>query len=385
MTRCAATSYATAACALVAILGCGAQPPDPIPTVRTAKVERRDLRRTVTLRGRLAPTRYIEIRAPAQSVVQDVFVAAGDRVVEGQPVLQTESPPTGSQPSAALPLLERRTSVARQSLEATDLAIQAQRQALERDSTELEAARLDFERLESLYAEGLLARLEFEKAREKLDQLGRGVASRRRELDQLRQDRTAVVDALAAAQRRESVGRKAREQAETSPRLRTLSAPASGYVAMIAARGAVTTDEAAASLALADGLTVRLEEDGPIESGWPATIETPDGPLSGTAVDRREIELEAFPVRWFDGGLQVTIEAPPRLQVTAAPAAALRGGRTVFVVQEGRLRLRTVEPGVAAEGYVEIQSGLELGETVVLSPPPGLADGERVVVHNGRD
>lgn len=378
------TAAIVASAALVAFR-CS-EPPRPA-TVQTATVERRDLRRAVTVRGRFTPKRYVEIRAPAGSVVKDVLAAVGDRVEEGQPLLKIASPAIAADPSAALPLLERETSSARQSLEAADLALEAQQRALERDATALEAARRTFERLERLYNEGLLARLEFEQEREKVAGLVRGIELRKREFEQMRQERSAIADRLAAAQRRERVIHEAREQAEDSPRLRTLNAPEAGYVAMIADRGAETVEEAVASLALAEGLTLRIEADGPIDADSIAQVETPDEELSGRTggPDGREIELEALPARLFDGAVAVTIEAAERHQALTIPQQALRESRWVFVVREGTLLRRPVEAGVAVNGAVEIKSGLEAGESVVLSPGPDLHDGDPVVVQNGRD
>ena len=71
------------------------------------------------------------------------------------------------------------------------------------------------------------------------------------------------------------------------------------------------------------------------------------------------------------------IAADPRLTV---PAAALfeRGGLVgLFVVSDGRARLRWVAAGAHDGGTVEVRAGVEAGERVVLDPA-GLADGAPV-------
>jgi RND family efflux transporter MFP subunit len=71
------------------------------------------------------------------------------------------------------------------------------------------------------------------------------------------------------------------------------------------------------------------------------------------------------------------VAAEPRLTV---PAAALfaRGGLTgIFVVSDGRARLRWVAAGARDGDTVEVRAGLEPGERVVLEPA-GLADGAPV-------
>ena len=59
------------------------------------------------------------------------------------------------------------------------------------------------------------------------------------------------------------------------------------------------------------------------------------------------------------------------------PPAALRDGR-VFVVRQETVERRSVELGVQGPRAVEVLHGLARGETVVLNPPPALADGQTV-------
>jgi multidrug efflux pump subunit AcrA (membrane-fusion protein) len=71
------------------------------------------------------------------------------------------------------------------------------------------------------------------------------------------------------------------------------------------------------------------------------------------------------------------LAADPRITV---PAAALfgRGGLTgLFVVSEGRARLRWVAAGARDGEAVEVRAGVEPGERVVLDPA-GLVDGSPV-------
>lgn len=61
------------------------------------------------------------------------------------------------------------------------------------------------------------------------------------------------------------------------------------------------------------------------------------------------------------------------------PGSALREAH-VFVVQDGVAQRRPVTVGVRGPRLTEIRSGLATGEVVILDPPAGLADGERVRV-----
>lgn len=69
-----------------------------------------------------------------------------------------------------------------------------------------------------------------------------------------------------------------------------------------------------------------------------------------------------------------------RALVVPAAAVARRGQlNTVFVVgSDNRARVRMVNIGETAGGRTEIAAGLDAGERVVVSPPPGLVDGAAV-------
>lgn len=72
----------------------------------------------------------------------------------------------------------------------------------------------------------------------------------------------------------------------------------------------------------------------------------------------------------------------PRQALTIPAEAVVTRGQvaTAFVVDGDRARLRLVRIAPAPEGRVEVLSGLEAGEAVVVAPPPALADGRPVRV-----
>jgi membrane fusion protein (multidrug efflux system) len=59
------------------------------------------------------------------------------------------------------------------------------------------------------------------------------------------------------------------------------------------------------------------------------------------------------------------------------PADAVKDGR-LFVVNDGRAHQRRVLTGIASPAMVQITDGLTTDEQVILAPPPGLRDGQRV-------
>jgi HlyD family secretion protein len=63
--------------------------------------------------------------------------------------------------------------------------------------------------------------------------------------------------------------------------------------------------------------------------------------------------------------------------VVLVPASAVKDG-AVFVVLDGRAVRRTVKTGAASPAGVRIEQGLIGGEDIILNPPAGLKDGDRV-------
>jgi HlyD family secretion protein len=65
------------------------------------------------------------------------------------------------------------------------------------------------------------------------------------------------------------------------------------------------------------------------------------------------------------------------------PLAAVRNNNEVFAVEGDQVHTRRVAVGTKHNGNAEITSGLEGGEEVVLNPPAGLKDGDKIHVKGG--
>jgi HlyD family secretion protein len=70
------------------------------------------------------------------------------------------------------------------------------------------------------------------------------------------------------------------------------------------------------------------------------------------------------------------VSAAPRIVI---PPAAVKGNQ-VFLVLAGKVVARTVKAGQVTSAGVQIEQGLNGGEDVIVSPPAGLKDGDRVHV-----
>jgi RND family efflux transporter MFP subunit len=73
-------------------------------------------------------------------------------------------------------------------------------------------------------------------------------------------------------------------------------------------------------------------------------------------------------------------DQPSRVFVPAAAVLAEGGGTVVWVVREGVVNRVDIDAGPVSGGRREVRSGLSGGESVVLDPPAGLNDGDKVNV-----
>ncbi|MBI4612059.1 MAG: hypothetical protein HY720_00450 [Planctomycetes bacterium] len=76
-------------------------------------------------------------------------------------------------------------------------------------------------------------------------------------------------------------------------------------------------------------------------------------------------------------GMFCKVEIPGlvRPDTVVIPRGALREGRTVHLVENGRLTVREVVPQFYSESEIAIESGLSGGETLVLTDVPGAVQG----------
>ncbi len=140
------------------------------------------------------------------------------------------------------------------------------------------------------------------------------------------------------------------------------------------------TVEQAIAVALRPGAKVRAVVDGQADP-ITATV-TAVAPAGDATTNRFEVKASLPAAAGLRAGLfaRLLVSGQPGEPQITVPTSALfaRGGLSgVFVVSEGRARLRWVAPGARAGDQVEVRAGVEAGERVVLDPT-GLVDGAPV-------
>ncbi len=133
-------------------------------------------------------------------------------------------------------------------------------------------------------------------------------------------------------------------------------------------------EQAAAALQLGRKITVELSDTSPAVEG---TLE--ELSAAADAVSRSVLVKVALPPGTARSGqfarLRVVIGRTDALLVPAGAITRFGQMERIFVVREGRAQLRLVKTGREDHDRIEILSGLQPGETVILSPPASLREG----------
>jgi membrane fusion protein (multidrug efflux system) len=387
---------------LLLVTGCGnteaklpakaEEPPQPI-SVSLVAAQERTLPTTLDVTGTLMADAQTDIASEIEQRVVEISVERGQYVTAGQVVARMDD--------------QDATNVLREA-EATEAQIR-ERLGLTNGQTfdplktpevqqaraTMERAEADYKRFAQLLDEGAISRSEHDLRR--ADYLATK-AQYETTINQMRQ----LYQSLLAQKVRVSMGRKAVEDT-------IIRAPFSGVIAEKAANVGRYTKKGdrIATIVRVDPLRIEL------------TI--PEGAVAAVRKGQKVFfTVQSYPGRQFEGAiayvgpavraesralvveaivpnpkalLQPGLFATARIELPAArpslmvPASAVRndgGVSTLFVAKHDRAEARIVQLGRDAGGSVEIVRGLVVGERVISSPAPGLADGAPIAIREAR-
>lgn len=317
----------------------------PAVQVRTAVVSRQSLSVTVaataTITGR--PGGVASIGAPAPGRITRVFVAVGDRVRRGDPLVTLDAAPFQA---------------------AFDQTLAAQR-----------SAQQAYARASRLAAQGILARRDVEQARTALAQTAAALVVARQSLKRatLRSPIDGVVSRTTAV--RDAAADPTQTLVEVvdpaSLEARVLLAPEDAARVPLGATVTLLSGVAGGSaVVVGTGRVIALA----------ATVDS----LTGAVAARVQVVRQARTLRVGEV-VRATLETEARPNTLVVPTAALvpaslGDGYQIFVVSAGdTARARPVRVGVRTELVVEIIAGVSAGEEVVADGAYGVEDGSRVV------
>ena len=370
-----------------------------ISRLRIAEVTRGTLVRDASVNGRVvaavSPTQY----SPAASTVT-LKIRAGDKVRKGDLLAVLDSPDLSNQlarEQATLAQLE--SQVARQRILA-----EKQRLLARRDADEAEVARLGAERIltrtEGGFKAGAIAEVDYLRAQDAL----KSAEIRARQASQASQLEIKDV-ALETSTRVSELQRQRLAVADMQRRVDELNvrSPVDGVVGTlsVADRTVVAANTALMTVVDLSRLEVELEipESYADDLGLGMNVEVNIGSTQATgklsALSPEVVRNQVLARVRFDGqqpaGLRqsqrltariLIEEKPDVLMLPRGPFVENEGGRAAYVMDGDLAVRRPIQIGATSVSAVEIVSGLQAGERVVVSGTDTFEDAERVSIND---
>ncbi|HET8818173.1 MAG TPA: efflux RND transporter periplasmic adaptor subunit [Xanthomonadaceae bacterium] len=367
-------------------------------SVRIAEVTRGDLVRDITAEGRVIAANSPTLYAVAGGTV-DLSVVAGDAVEEGDVLATIDSPELRSrlaQEEATLAGLQ--AEAGRAALDA-QIARSAARQALDQAGIDRQAALRDLERNRRAFEGGAIAQIDVARAEDNLKKADLGLEHARREFEL--QGRGAGLDARnkqLLAERQRAVVAELQRQVDAL----TIRAPFDGQVGQVLVDQRANVAANAPVLGVVDLGEFEVETRVPesfardLAIGMPAQL-TGGGntyPAEVSAVSPEVVNGEVTARLRFTGdappglrqnqrlGVRVLLDTRQDvLMVERGPFLDQGGGRYAYVM-DGDTAVRTpIQTGATSLGAVEIVSGAQEGDRIVVSGSDQFGDAERVKIN----
>jgi HlyD family secretion protein len=154
-----------------------------VVTVQTAKVAKQDsLVSIVTASGEIKPTTYTNVSAQGYGRITQIFVKEGDHVKKGDRLLLQEN----VQANADVDAQSAALNSAESGIAAADASYKSAQADLLQQKANLEKAKLDYQRGEGLFKDGLIPKQDFDQRKTAFDAAVAGVDSATSRVAQLR-------------------------------------------------------------------------------------------------------------------------------------------------------------------------------------------------------
>lgn len=378
------TRYSTLFSLGVALSACANRPEAaatkaaaPQPVVSAGEVQRRPFvvgyRASGTVRGHATAT----LTSKGLGQVRAVHVRSGDRVQQGQLLIELEANDVRAGVARARAALALATA---SKLEADNAIAAAKAHA--------GLAKTQHQRSQQLLKQGVISQREYDE-------------TEARTTSAEAQEQGARARA-AAAESGIQEARAAVSEAEAQLGYTKLTAPFAGRVLERLVDPGTLASPGTPLLVLADDAALRVEAFVPechaagIKLGGSAQLELEgSAPLVGKIseiVANVDMASRSFLVKVDvpEGGTELRpgtfarvifpMGSESRLVLPGAAVTHFGALERVFVIEHGQAQLRMVTTGERQDGFVTVLSGLSDGERVVVAPPAGLRDRERIEV-----
>ncbi|NEQ46495.1 MAG: efflux RND transporter periplasmic adaptor subunit [Leptolyngbya sp. SIOISBB] len=397
---------------LMGARGQGAMGMPPGVPVQLEPVQAGNVQDASEFLGSLEAQTGVVLQPEVSGRVAEVYVSAGDRVSPGQPIVLISPERTEAEAAAAAANVTAAAS-AQQSASASLQSLLARQLELE---AELALEEAEFNRTQQLVAQGAQSQQELDLARRDLEVAQAALASARNEIAAAQANLNQAEASFSQAQANQSA-------AQQNLQDRTVTAPIAGTVGdlntklgdYVTPNSAITNITENASLEL--DLQVPIEKRDRLQLGLPVELLSADGEMtiatggisfiSPQADSDTQTVLVKARFENQQGQLQDAQKVEARLIWAEAtgvlvPTVAITrlGGQTfVYVADEGTAeelpppaavppgmpapdqvaRLRPVQLGELQGNNYEVLSGLEQGETIVVSGILNLQDGTPIL------
>lgn len=370
--------------------------PSEIPTVAVVTVTRDSLSRGLVLTAEFKPFQEIDVMAKIAGYINKINVDVGDRVRQGDLLATLEVPEMADDLRRARAALDRSQS-----------EVARAKDEQQRAESAHEIAHISFERLSAVAAKkpGLIAQQEIDDARSK-DLISEAQVS-------------AAKSALASANQQVSVSTAEMQKVQTMIEYTRVTAPFAGVItkrfadmgSMIQA-GTASQSQAMPVVRLSENSLLRLILPVPessvstvhlgqqvdvqvptLQRSFPGKVARFSDKLSlatrtmDTEVDVPNPNLVLIPGMYAEvnltldrhtAALAVPVIAVDIDQDSSANSGAAATGKVMLVTPNNRVEIRKIALGLETPDKIEVRSGLNEGDMVVLSGRSGLQPGEQV-------
>jgi len=366
-------------------------------TISIGTVTRGDLRRDVSVQGRVVAALHPTLVAPAAGSVS-LRTNAGAVVKKGDVLAVIDSPELRSAlQQADAQLLSAQADAERQKIVARQSDTRVAQQA-DLARTKLGAAQRALVRAETLHKEGLMNRGDYEKAQDDVHVAELELEQATREISLSKETGGFDVRTRALqADRQHAATAELRKRFEDL----TIRAPFDGMIASLNVndRDSVTANQAILNIVNLSSLELELTI--PEEYASDTTIGTPvsiafggeEKPGHITAISPEVVGNQVTGRAVPDGGWPAGMKQNQRLttrlvfeskhDVVKVPRGAWLesgGGRSAYVVDGKTATKREVTVGAASVSEVEIVSGLRIGERIVTSDTSTFGNARSVIL-----
>ena len=371
--------------------------------LRIAEVGRGTLVRDASVNGRVVAAVSPTLFSTAPATV-NLKVAAGDTVKRGDVLAVLESPDLSDALKREQSTYEQlKAEVARQQILSRKQKLLAQREADVAEIDRLSAQRT-LERYESVAQVGVIARIDYQKAKDALNSAG----IRARHASQAAHLEGDDV-ALAIRTKTNEMERARLSMANAQRRVDelTVRAPVDGFIGTLNVQNRMVVAANAPLMTLVDLSRLEVELEVPetyvsdMGLGMTAEIALPSGTATGklVALSPEVVKNQVLARVRFDGyergeqpkGLRQSQRVTARLLIEEKPNVVLvargpfvesEGGRFAYRVQDGIAVRTPIQLGATSLSAVEIVSGLNPGDKVVVAGTDAFENAARVSINN---